>query len=183
MPGATARYGWHYGVLSDTPDGATQEQTLAQDVEVTVGGLDDRTVNSPKGYIGSHKPVAAVSSAGTTETVACVVQWTAVTGRRYMCRWQGDMSGTGTTTTANLRIRFKQTASTTDITGTIISARDSPVNAGANTPCDQFGDFVAASSLTYTVVATIQANGTGNAVQAYNATTHTPNLTIEDIGV
>jgi hypothetical protein len=137
----------------------------------------------PRGFVVSHKPTSSVTSAGTTETVACVAQWTAVAGRRYKATWQGDLSSTSSTTGSGFRLRYKQTSSTTDVTGTIISARDVVTNVTTNTSCNGFGDFVAASSATYTVVATIYAtNGAGNCIQAYNATGHIPNLTIEDIG-
>lgn len=132
------------------------------------------------GFVGEHLPTASVSSVGTTEKVACFVTFTAVAGRRYDADWEGDLSSSGTTTGCGMRLRYKATASSTDVTGTQFDARDSPTNSGANTQCKMGGSFLAPTSDTYTVVATIYAaNGTGNATMAYGATSHTPRLTIK----
>lgn len=140
-------------------------------------------LNIPQGWIGSHKPTASVASVGTTETVACAVTFTGVSGRRVFVQWQGDLSSTSTTTGSGYRLRFKQTASQTDVTGTLISGRDAVTNGGSNTSVSAFGDFVCPASATITVVATIRAtNGAGNAVQAYDASNHIPNLSLNYAG-
>lgn len=141
-------------------------------------------VVAPRGWVAGEAPTVTKTSAGTTETVACVAQWTAEAGRRYSAEWQGDMSSSGTTTGSGFRLRWKATASLTDVTGAIMSARDSTTDPGSNRQCDAFGEFVAAASGTHTVVATIRAtNGNGNAVQAYGVNDHTARLSIRDIGV
>lgn len=153
------------------------------EVKNSLGTWIDVSIGSrPRGYIGAHKPTAAVASAGTTETVACFVTFSAISGRRYKAEWQGDLSSSGTTTGSAFRLRSKATASSTDVTGAIMSARDAVVNGGSNSSCDAFGDFVAGSTATHTVVATINStNGTGNVTQAYSASNHLPELLITDI--
>lgn len=184
---ATPTYAFPYPSTSDTPNGPAQIGALALALESKIILMDSATAalsTVPKGYIGSHKPTGTAVSVGTTETVACVFSFNALAGRRYKCTWQGDLSASGTTTGAGFRLRAKATASTTDVTGTILSARDAVVSPAFNTCCQAFGDFVAAVTATHTVVATIfAANGTGNVTQAYLNTGHIPNLTIEDIGV
>lgn len=187
MP-STPTYAFPYPASTDSPNGPTQILALALALESKIALMDAATnalAALPKGYVGSHKPTAAVSSVGTTETVACVFSFNATAGRRYKVSWQGDLSSSGTSTTgAGFRLRAKNTASTTDVTGTIVSARDAVVSNGFNTQCQAFGDFVASVTGTWTVVATIYAtNGTNNVTQAYLNTGHIPNLTIEDIGV
>ena len=186
MP-STPTYAFPYPALSDSPNGPVEIQALALALETKIILMDAAVAamaSLPKGYIGSHKPTTTATSVGTTETVACVFSFNATAGRRYKCTWQADLSSTGVSTTgAGFRLRAKNTASTTDVTGTIMSARDAVVSNGFNTQCQAFGDFVASVTGTWTVVATIYAaNGTNNVVQAYSSTGHIPNLTIEDIG-
>jgi hypothetical protein len=131
------------------------------------------------GFVGEHLPTASVTSTGTTEKVACFVTFTAVAGRRYRAEWEGDLSSSGTTVACVTRMRYKATASSTDVTGTLIDQRDSVTATASNAQCNMKGSFLAPTSDTYTVVATINAaSGTGNAIQAYGATAHTPSLTI-----
>lgn len=131
------------------------------------------------GFVGEHLPTASVSSTGTTEKVACFVTFSAVAGRRYRAEWEGDLNSSGTTVGCVTNLRYKATASSTDITGTAIDTRDAVTNGSSNTQCTMRASFVAPTTDTYTVVATIRASsGTGNATQAYGAGAHTPSLTI-----
>lgn len=187
MP-STPTYAFPYPALTDSPNGPSQIQSLAVALESKIALMDAATnalAVLPKGYVGSHKPTGTATSVGTTETVACVFTFNATAGRRYKVSWQADLSSTGTSTTgAGFRLRAKNTASTTDVTGTIVSARDAVVSNAFNTQAQAFGDFVASVTGTWTVVATIYAtNGSNNVVMAYLNNGHTPNLTIEDIGV
>lgn len=131
------------------------------------------------GFVGEHLPTAAVTSVGTTEKVSAFVTFTAVAGRRYEGDWEGDLNSSGTTVGCVTHLRYKATASSTDVTGTQIDVRDGATNSGSNTQFNMKGGFVAPTSDTYTVVSTIAAaSGTGNATQAYGATAHTPRLTV-----
>lgn len=131
------------------------------------------------GFIGEHLPTAAVTSTGTTEKVACFVTFSAVAGRRYRAEWEGDLSSTGTTVGCVTNLRYKATASSTDVTGTQIDTRDAVTNGSSNAQCNMRAPFVAPTTDTYTVVATIKAaSGTGNAVMAYGAGAHTPSLLV-----
>jgi hypothetical protein len=137
-------------------------------------------VDEPGKIAATHKPTGSASSVGTTETVAMVVSIGANVGQRIKARAQADLSSSGTTTASIFRIRAKQTASTTDVTGTLLSGRDCLTSGASNNPIDCFGDFTVVTSGVQTVVFTIlAANGSGNAVMAYNATGHIPNLTVE----
>jgi hypothetical protein len=140
-------------------------------------------IGTARGYLGADKPVVAKSSVGTTETVACVVQVTLEAGRRIQAHWRGALSSTGTTTNGEYKLRGKQTASLTDVTGTIMGGSDIGVNAAGNNPGSCFGEFLTAVAGVHTFVLTLRSgNGNGNVVQAFSAT-NIPELMIMDIGV
>jgi hypothetical protein len=140
------------------------------------------------GYVGDHYPGAGVTGSGTTEKVGCFVTFPAVSGRRYRATYDADLNSSNANASSNLttnpgeiRLRYKATSSSTDITGTVFAAHDfAGLSSGYNLPVNQVGDFVAPTTDTYTVVATFKAatGAAGNVTQAFG-TTHVPNLIVE----
>jgi len=154
-------------------------------LQTTLNGLD------AVGYVGEHFPTAAVTGSGTTEKVGCFVTFSAVSGRRYKATWGASLFSSNANTNANLitnpfaiKLRYKATSSSTDVTGTVFDGTErGGLSSAYYTPVSLCSEFVAPSTATYTVVATFNAtdSSAGNLTQAYVAGTHLPKLFIECI--
>jgi hypothetical protein len=159
-----------------------------------LSGMDltaDRLNGLVTGFIGDHFPVAQVDGSGTTEQVGCFVTFAAVSGARYKATWGASLFSSNSNASANLvtnpiaiKLRYKATSSSSDVTGTVFDGTErGGVSSAYYTPVMLCSEFVAPSTATYTIVATFRAtDGTaGNVKQAYVAGVHIPKLIVECI--
>lgn len=158
---------------------AGHEPTASQLAAVNAGVVS----LAKMGYVTDATDTTSNVGTTTTEVVSSSVQFTAEAGRRYEVGYSGVAESTVAGDAATVKLRWKFT-NTADITGTIFATNNKTFSAASKGDAfTLFGQFVAASSGTHTVVATIvRIIGTGTVKQNGSSGGQALYFLVKDIG-
>lgn len=155
----------------------------AEDIQ-DVADIVAAVPNLPKGFITDRHDTASGVGTTTTEVVSTFVQFAGVAGRRYGILYRGAHESTVASDIDVMKLR--QASSTSDVSGSQIATTKDVAASSANIgkAFSLWGEYVATSTGTQTVVATIKRDtGTGTVKQ--NGATADMELyfAVQDIGV